>query len=344
MASCTLPAYRKLASRLGSAVREARRCLPRDDPQISRVKNILYDIGHHLRPAADQSAQHSLREGPPHVAHIAELLVKLSSAPRIRHEVLPAQSCWDFAPPRAPEVRWPLVLQLEPLLFPDQALDTLSRAATHVHPATGTNTERDITSEQIRSSLDALDGIVCSLLDEVGYINALATDDITLQSLPAVVPLELPCESLSTHGEQDYDGWMASSALESERKLIGMPGMDSALISRQCDTFEFYVAQGTYQDNNLDFERFMEAWDADRITEHTPTPPGRPTLNASGEPPPPAFPPGATRAQRRRSRKWDQTWRQMQHTFFDTYPCGETAHDEDDELWLTTLDVDSGAD
>ena len=73
--------FRRLASRLGSALREARRHLPRDDPRLCKLKEVLWDLGNVVRPAQGRTLPEQLARAPPATSDLARLLVGLASRP-----------------------------------------------------------------------------------------------------------------------------------------------------------------------------------------------------------------------------------------------------------------------
>ena len=72
-------AYRRLASRLGYALREARTSLAVGDPRVLEIKGVLETIGRDLRPRAGVPPATSLQDGPPRCLQMADFLARLAS-------------------------------------------------------------------------------------------------------------------------------------------------------------------------------------------------------------------------------------------------------------------------
>ena len=86
-------AYRRLAARLGRALRDARRVLPRDDQHLRKMKVVLSDLGLELRPTSSPSPWAALCDGPRHVAPLTDLLVNLATRCSAPPQRLP--DVWD---------------------------------------------------------------------------------------------------------------------------------------------------------------------------------------------------------------------------------------------------------
>ena len=78
----SLVSYRKLASRVGFAIREARKTLERDDVVIKDLKVTLSVLGGITRPKNDSQPAETLAQGPSQALPLAELLAKLATSMR----------------------------------------------------------------------------------------------------------------------------------------------------------------------------------------------------------------------------------------------------------------------
>ena len=171
--------YRRLASRLGRALREARRDLPRHDVHVSSLKAVLADLGLALRPSSHSTPWAALCEGPPHVAPLTDLFVNLASRDGTTRGGGPPQrlpDVWDAPPPTAPEVVWPTQLCLDELLLKD---DGPARVREDIQRLRGVWLH-DIRAEAafqadraVNICLDKLDYLVGELVDGMAIGNVL---------------------------------------------------------------------------------------------------------------------------------------------------------------------------
>ena len=109
-------AYRRLARRLGVAVREARAVLPRDDAHLRSIKIALFALGGELRPPPNLTLKDQVNTGPSHVGALASLLAALATPSVART----SSSCWDLPAPVTSATAWPRLLCLD-LLIPKAA-------------------------------------------------------------------------------------------------------------------------------------------------------------------------------------------------------------------------------
>ena len=72
--------YRRLASRLGFALRDARRTLSRDDPTLLKLKGVLWQLGNETRPVPGESLPRQLERAPTATSTLAQLFAALAGA------------------------------------------------------------------------------------------------------------------------------------------------------------------------------------------------------------------------------------------------------------------------
>ena len=71
-------AKRKLASKIGFALREARKFLPAGDTHVLQIKGVLDGIGKSMRPSPELPPESNWQRAPPHVQTLVDLLVAVA--------------------------------------------------------------------------------------------------------------------------------------------------------------------------------------------------------------------------------------------------------------------------